>query len=84
MFAPTNEAFARMPDWAKHVNVNDLIKYHVARGDYLEKELKDNQLIRTLLSKRDVRINIYKGRHCACSYKYSLPVQINAETSLAG
>ena len=38
------------------------MKLHVARGDYLEKEMKDEQLIRSLLSKRDVRINIYKKK----------------------
>lgn len=61
VFAPTNEAFARIPAWAKNVAIPDLIKFHVARGDYVEKELKDNQLIRSMLSKRDVRINFYKG-----------------------
>ncbi|CAG0912999.1 unnamed protein product [Notodromas monacha] len=61
VFAPTNEAFARIPDWAKQIPLGDLMKYHVARGDYLEKELKNNMLIRSLLSKRDVRINFYKG-----------------------
>jgi uncharacterized surface protein with fasciclin (FAS1) repeats len=61
VFAPTNDAFTRIPAWAKDVPMSDLMKFHVARGDYFVKELKDNMLIRTLLSKRDVRINFYKG-----------------------
>ncbi|CAG0878686.1 unnamed protein product [Darwinula stevensoni] len=62
LFSPLNIAFENIPDYTKEYSLGDLMKLHVARGDYLEKELKDEQLIRSLLSKRDVRINIYKKK----------------------
>ncbi|XP_013783292.1 transforming growth factor-beta-induced protein ig-h3-like isoform X1 [Limulus polyphemus] len=61
LFAPTNEAFANRPSYCDNVPLKDLLKYHVTRKVHLSKDLKNNELLWTLLSYRELRMNIYKN-----------------------
>jgi len=65
VFAPTNEAFAALPDGVltallKPANIADLIKvleYHVVSGEVLRTDLKNGQEVKTLEG-QDVNITI--------------------------
>nr|AAP69998.2 embryo cathepsin L-associated protein [Artemia franciscana] len=59
LFAPTNEAFKRIPEWAKDLPLKEVLRYHIARGLYYDKDLQNDMKLRTLLTKRDLRINLY-------------------------
>ncbi|XP_076370773.1 transforming growth factor-beta-induced protein ig-h3-like isoform X3 [Tachypleus tridentatus] len=61
LFAPTNDAFANRPSYCDNVPLKDLLKYHITRKVHLSKDLKNNELLWTLLSKRELRMNIYKN-----------------------
>jgi len=61
LFAPTNEAFNNIPKWAGKILLKDLLRYHVARGLIYSDDISNELLARSLLAKRDIRINVYKG-----------------------
>lgn len=61
LFAPTNEAFASRPEFCDNVPLKDLIKYHVGKGMSKSASFKNDLLIPTLLTRRGVRINLYKN-----------------------
>ncbi|XP_067135052.1 transforming growth factor-beta-induced protein ig-h3-like [Centruroides vittatus] len=61
LFAPTNDAFARRPDYCFNVPLKDVMKMHVGRGFYFSKKFKNDELIPTLLSERTIRINVYRS-----------------------
>lgn len=60
MFAPTNEAFLNIPKWANDIPLKELLSFHVARGLIHADEIHNDMLARSILSKRDIRLNIYK------------------------
>ena len=60
LFAPTNEAFNNIPKWAGKILLKDLLRYHVARGLIYSDDISNELLARSLLAKRDIRINVYK------------------------
>lgn len=61
LFAPTDEAFNNVPKWAGNIPLKELLRYHVARGLIYTNEITNDLLARSLLSKRDIRINMYKN-----------------------
>lgn len=61
LFAPTNEAFENIPKWAETIPLKELLRFHVARGLIHSDQFSNEFLARSLLPKRDIRINIYKG-----------------------
>jgi transforming growth factor-beta-induced protein len=61
LFAPTNEAFENVPKWASKLPLRELLKYHVARGLIYADDITNEYLARSLLAKRDIRLNIYKN-----------------------
>lgn len=60
MFAPTNEAFQNIPKWASNIPLKELLRYHVARGLIYAGDIENDLLARSLLPKRDIRLNVYK------------------------
>ncbi|XP_045164425.1 transforming growth factor-beta-induced protein ig-h3-like [Mercenaria mercenaria] len=66
VFGPTDDAFSKLPKpfvdfLLKNVTVlADILKYHVANGKVLSKDLKNDELVPSLLGS-DIRINIYKN-----------------------
>ncbi|PVD25084.1 hypothetical protein C0Q70_15582 [Pomacea canaliculata] len=63
LFAPTDAAFAAMPDWEKEATSNitiltKILKYHVLNGKVLSSDLKNELLVPTLEG-QEVRLNIY-------------------------
>merc|ERR1711928_8472 len=60
LFAPTNEAFSNIPKWANKIVLKDLLRFHVARGMIYSDDISNELLARSLLAKRDIRINVYK------------------------
>lgn len=60
LFAPTNEAFLNIPKWANNIPLKELLSFHVARGLIHSSEIQNDLLVRSILSKRDIRLNIYK------------------------
>ena len=40
--------------------MKDLLRFHVARGLIYAEDIRNEMLVRSLLSKRDIRFNIYK------------------------
>ena len=69
LFAPTNEAFDNVPESAGSIPLRELLKYHVARGLIYADDITNEFLARSLLAKRDIRLNIYK-----VDYQYDLPL----------
>ncbi|XP_032795383.2 transforming growth factor-beta-induced protein ig-h3 [Daphnia magna] len=61
LFAPTNEAFLNIPKWANNIPLKELLSFHVARGLIHSSEIQNDLLARSILSKRDIRLNIYKN-----------------------
>ncbi|EFX70414.1 hypothetical protein DAPPUDRAFT_13889, partial [Daphnia pulex] len=61
LFAPTNEAFLNIPKWASNIPLKELLSFHVARGLIHADEIHNDMLARSILSKRDIRLNIYKN-----------------------
>merc|ERR1740133_467956 len=67
VFAPTNEAFAALPDGVlvnllkpeNKAQLVDILTYHVASGDVQSKDLTDMELIRTLEG-RDVTARVHE------------------------
>jgi transforming growth factor-beta-induced protein len=60
LFAPTNEAFENIPKWASQLPLKEVLRLHVARGLIYTKDIKNDLLVRSLLPKRDIRLNLYK------------------------
>ena len=60
LFAPTNEAFKNVPEWAGKIPLKELLKFHVARGLIYSKDITNDMLVRSILAKRDIRLNLYK------------------------
>ncbi|GFR92084.1 transforming growth factor-beta-induced protein ig-h3-like [Elysia marginata] len=63
VFGPTNEAFQRLPEWAKQAVANvtvlaDVLKYHVLSGKVESKSLKNELQVATVEGKK-LRINLY-------------------------
>ena len=79
MFGPTNDAFKALPPkfvdfLLKNLTVlADILKYHVAEGEALSKDLKNDQLVPSLQGK-DIRINIYKNRTVSTYIKLILVI----------
>ncbi|KAK7101496.1 transforming growth factor-beta-induced protein ig-h3-like [Littorina saxatilis] len=65
VFAPSNEAFARVPKRIieelerNKTLLTDLLLYHVTNGKVLSTQLKNGQLAPSLFEKHDLRFNIY-------------------------
>lgn len=76
LFAPTNEAFENIPKWASQLPLKEVLRLHVARGLIYTKDIKNDLLVRSLLPKRDIRLNLYKVNPLKVSiltnYKYCL------------
>lgn len=64
LFAPTNEAFENIPEWAGNIPLKELLRFHVARGLIYTKDITNDHLARSLLPKRDIRLNLYKVKLC--------------------
>jgi len=60
LFAPSDEAFRNIPEWAGKILLKDLLRFHVARGLIYADDISNDLLARSLLSKRDIRMNVYK------------------------
>merc|ERR1712086_377074 len=69
VFAPTNEAFAKLPkallqhllDPKNIKELDDVLPYHVAAGSVHAKDLKNHEKIKTVEGK-DVEAFLYKGK----------------------
>merc|ERR1712080_361022 len=61
LFAPVNSAFTDPPLWARDELMQEMLQYHVMRKEVKKEELHNDLTVRSLLSKRDVRINLYNG-----------------------
>jgi len=61
LFAPTDEAFGNIPEWAGNIPLKELLRFHVGRGLIYSANISNELLVRSLLSKRDIRMNVYKG-----------------------
>jgi len=61
LFAPTDEAFKNIPEWAGKIPLKELLKFHVARGLIYSKDITNDLEVRSILAKRDIRLNIYKN-----------------------
>ncbi|KAL3847710.1 hypothetical protein ACJMK2_018607 [Sinanodonta woodiana] len=63
LFVPTNEAVSKLPKL--YITLKELVQYHVIMGEVLSKQLKNEELIPTLLNPNgtalDIRFNLYKG-----------------------
>lgn len=71
LFAPTNEAFSNIPKWANKIVLKDLLRFHVARGMIYSDDISNELLARSLLAKRDIRINVYKVGNIFLLYTHS-------------
>ena len=71
LFAPTDEAFKNIPEWAGKIPLKELLKFHVARGLIYSKDVTNDLEVRSILAKRDIRLNIYK-----VSWKHDITVFI--------
>ena len=60
LFAPTDEAFGNIPEWAGNIPLKELLRFHVGRGLIYSANISNELLVRSLLSKRDIRMNVYK------------------------
>jgi uncharacterized surface protein with fasciclin (FAS1) repeats len=71
LFAPTDEAFKNIPEWAGKIPLKELLKFHVARGLIYSKDVTNDLEVRSILAKRDIRLNIYK-----VSWKHDITIFI--------
>ena len=65
LFAPTDEAFNNIPKWAGKLPLKEVLRFHVGRGLIYKKDFQNDLLIRSLLPKRDIRLNFYKVTYLA-------------------
>jgi len=49
LFAPTNDAFAAVPDWRERADLEVLMRYHVAEGAYYAPDLTDGAVLPSYL-----------------------------------
>lgn len=76
VFAPTNEAFAKLADKGinlDEVNVADILKYHVVEGIVLKSEVDDGR-VPTLLGE-EIRVSVEKGRR-------SCDIELNGDANV--
>ncbi len=59
VFAPSNEAFTREKWYPGEDGLCDKVKLHVGWGHIMAANIENDMLVKTLLSKRKVRLNIY-------------------------
>jgi transforming growth factor-beta-induced protein len=59
LFAPNNDAFKHEKWYPGEDDFCSKMSIHIARGYYKQADLQDEQVIKSLLSKRTVRLNIY-------------------------
>lgn len=67
VFAPTDEAFSKLPKPVIHIITNnktaltDVLTYHVVSGTVKSTDLSNEQLAPSLFANHNIRINIYGG-----------------------
>ena len=59
LFAPSNDAFDREKWYPGEDDFCSKMSFHIGRGLHKKDDLNDEQVIKSLLSKRTVRVNIY-------------------------
>jgi len=62
VFCPTNEAFAHQKFIPGEDTLTEKMRFHVARGKYNSTKFQNEAVFRSLLSQRDIRINIYSTK----------------------
>ena len=82
LFAPSDEAFRNIPEWAGKILLKDLLRFHVARGLIYADDISNDLLARSLLSKRDIRMNVYKVGNSSNALYYSNLFRITANLLL--
>jgi len=60
LFAPTNEAFLKPYLYPVDFNTRDTILFHIARGEITDDFIYNDLSVKSLLSHRNININIYK------------------------
>lgn len=82
MFGPTDDAFSKLPKplvdfLLKNVTaLGEILKYHVASGNFQSTELKNDMLVPSLEGK-NIRINIYKDGKVSISITFDKIQLIN-------
>ena len=61
IFAPTNEAFTREKHYPNEGQLSEKMMFHVGRGRYEASHLTNEMILKSLLSKRTIRINSYQN-----------------------
>jgi uncharacterized surface protein with fasciclin (FAS1) repeats len=76
VFCPTNEAFQYEKFYPGESTLTDKMRLHVGRGRVNSTQFKNEETFRSLLSKRDVRINVYpsKGEKASITTANGCPV----------
>lgn len=59
IFAPNNDAFAKEKWYPGENDYCSKMSFHIAKGYFKAEDLQDEQVVKSLLSKRTIRINIY-------------------------
>ncbi len=59
IFAPSDDAFAHERKYPNEATLGDKIRFHLGRGLYKQKDLRDEGTIEALLHHRTIRINVY-------------------------
>lgn len=76
MFAPSNDAFEHEKVYPGEADQTDKIRFHVGRGSVESDKFKDEMIIKSLLSKRGIRINKYPNGK-VCKKAFFQPSEVN-------
>lgn len=60
VFAPTNEAFDNPKAYPQDTTLNERVAYYIVRGLIKESMVSDELMVPSLLSKRQLRFNVYQ------------------------
>ena len=61
IFAPTNEAIEHEKKYPGETTLDEKISFHIARGQFKAKDIKNEVTVKTLLSHRTIRFNKYSN-----------------------
>ncbi|CAL1545485.1 unnamed protein product [Lymnaea stagnalis] len=82
VFAPTNEAFFKLPEWVQKAVSNvtiltDILKYHVLAGNVKSSALANELLVDTVLPGKKLRINLYKKQDATVATAQCAPIDLD-------